>query len=114
MCDHCDKPSSIPAFVQSASALLYFIAGLGALGALALGVAEFRAGTLTDDYPTPVTLLVGLLVFYVAVEAAKVYWVPLKTLSNYEVENKRSTWNRVAIALVIIVVAAESLEKCGF
>ncbi len=114
VCEDCDKPSSIPGFVESTSALLYLIAGLCALGTFAIGVAKFRGGTLTDDYPTPVTLLIGLLAFYVAVEAAKVYWVPLKALSDHEVEKKRSTWNRVAIALGIIVGAAVLLEKCGF
>ncbi len=114
VCEDCDKPSSIPGFVESTSALLYFIAGLCALGVFAIDVARVRSGTLIDG-PTPVTLLIGLLVFfYVAVEAAKVYWVPLKVLSDHEVEKKRSTWNRVAIALGIIVGAAVLLEKCGF
>ena len=114
VCEDCDKPSSIPSFVESASASLYFIAGLCALGVFAIDVARVRSGTLIDG-PTPVTLLIGLLVFfYVAIEAAKVYWVPLKALSDHEVEKKRSTWNRVAIALVIIVSAAVLFEKCGF
>ncbi len=114
VCDDCDKPSSIPGFVESASASLYFVAGLCALSTFAIGVAKLRGGTLTDDYPTPVTLLICLLVFYVAVEAAKVYWVPLKALSDHEVEKKRSAWNRFAIALGIIVGAAVLFEKCGF
>ncbi len=114
MCEDCDKPSSIPGFVESASASLYFVVGLCALSTFAIGVAKLRGGTLTDDYPTPVTLLICLLVFYVAVEAAKVYWVPLKALSDHEVEKKRSAWNRFAIALGIIVGAAVLFEKCGF
>ncbi len=113
VCDYCDKPSSTPGFVESASTLLYAIAGLLALGTIFIGVARVRRGTPIDG-PTPITLLISLLAFYVAVEAAKVYWVPLKALSDHEVEKSRSTWNRFTVTFVVIVVAALLLEKCGF
>ena len=113
MCDYCDRPSSIPGFVESASALLYAVAGVFALGTIAVGVARVRRGT-PIDVPTPITLLISLLAFYVAVEAAKVYWVPLKALSDHEVEKSRSTWNKFTVTFVVIVVAALLLRKCGY
>ena len=64
--------------------------------------------------PSPVTLLISLLVFYVAVESVKIFWVPLKALSDSEVERKKSTSNRIVTAVVIFFVAALLLEKCGF
>ena len=113
MCDYCDRPSSIPGFVEGASALLYAVAGIFALGTIAVGVARFRRGT-PIDVPTPITLLISLLAFYVAVEAAKVYWVPLKALSDHEVEKSRSIWNKFTVTFVVIVVAALLLRKCGY
>ena len=64
--------------------------------------------------PPPVTLLIFLPVFYVAVETAKVFWVPLKALSDTEVEKKKSTSNRIVTAVVIFFFATLLLEKCGF
>ncbi len=114
VCDRCNKPSSIPGFVESISALLYALTVFSALMVFAFGVMKYRSGTLTNDYPTPPVLIIAVLVLYVAVEAVKVYWVPLKALSNHEVEKSKSSWNRLAIIFVLIVVAAVLLEKCGF
>jgi len=58
--------------------------------------------------------LISLLVFYVAVATAKVFWVPLKALSDKEVEKEKSTSNRIATAVVFFFFAALLLEKCGF
>ena len=102
VCEVCDKPSSIPGFVESVSASLF--AGLCALGTFAIGVTKYRGGTL----------LIYLLVFYVAVEAAKVFSVPLKALSDHEVEKRKSAHSRFALAAAIIVGAVVLLAKCGF
>jgi hypothetical protein len=85
VCDSCNKASSIPGFVESISALFYALAVFSALIAFAFGVMKHRSGTLTNDYPTPSELILAVLVFYVAVEAVKVYWVPLRALSDHEV-----------------------------
>ena len=74
--------------------------------------------TFRDDTPfigpSPVTLLISLLVFYVAVESVKIFWVPMTALSDQEVEKKKSTSNRIVTAVVILFFAALLLEKCGF
>lgn len=114
VCDSCDKPSSIPGFVESISALLEALAVLSALMVFAFAVMKHRAGTLTSDYPTPSVLILSVLVFCVAVEAAKVYWVPLKALSDHRVEKTRSRRKGLTMTFVIILIAALLLEKCGF
>jgi len=114
VCDSCDKPSSIPGFVESISALSYALAVLSALGVFAFAVMEHRSGVPTSDYPTPSALVLSVLVFCVAVKAVKVYWVPLKALSDHKVEKVRSRRTGLTMTFVIIVVAALLLEKCGF
>lgn len=114
VCDSCDKPSSIPGFVESISALLRAFAVLSALMVFAFGMMNHRAGTLTSDYPTPSVLVLSVLVFCVVVEAVKVHWVPLKALSDQEVEKKKSRSSRLVMTFVIIVIAALLLRKCGF
>ena len=114
VCTHCDKPSSIPGFVESISASLYAFAVLSALMVFAFAVMKHRAGTLTSDYPTPSVLILSVLLFCTAVKAVKVYWVPLKALSDQEVEKRKSRSNRLVMTFVIIVIAGLLLEKCGF
>jgi len=114
VCDSCDKPSSIPGFVESISALLYALAVLSALGVFAFAVMEHRSGVPTSDYPTPSALVLSVLVFCAAVKAINVYWVPLKALSDHEVEKRKSRSNRLVVTAVIILIAALLLEKCGF
>ena len=113
VCDLCDKPSSVPSFVESVSALLHFFAmfvGLGAFGFTLMNYA--RSGELNG--PTPATIFVCLLVFYVAVEAAKVRWVPLRALSDSFIDKKKAKANRWTAIAAIIVILAILLERCGF
>ena len=113
LCHYCDRASSISDAVESASAFLYFIAGLCALGVFAMQLLASRDVTPVGG-PSPVTLLISLLAFYVAVETAKMFWVPLKALSDTEVEKQKSTSNRIVIAVVIFFSAALLLGKCEF
>ena len=111
-CQHCDKASSISDRVETASTWLYFIAGFFGLTVLmmqAMGSSESRA-----DAAHPIWILISLLLFYFAIEAAKVFWVPLKAFSNQEVENRKSTSNKIAIGIAIILLSAMLLEQCGF
>jgi uncharacterized protein (DUF983 family) len=114
VCRLCNKASSISDAVESASALLYFIAGTIALGIFTWQVLM----TFRDDTPvigpSPITLLLSLLLFYVAVQTAKMFWGPLKALSVMEVEKKKSTSNRIVTAVVIFFFVVLLLEKCGF
>ena len=117
VCNHCNEASSISASVTTASTLLYVIAGIWAFMVLALDVARIHNCSFVEcDEPvsgtSPIALLISLLVFYVAVETAKVFWVPLKALSDAEVEKKKSTANRFTTAAVIIIVTLVLLEKC--
>ncbi len=114
VCRFCNKASSISDAVESASALLYFIAGI-----IALGIFTWQALlTHRDDTPvigpSPITLLLSLLLFYVAVQTAKMFWVPLTALSDTEVKKKKSTSNRIVNAVVIIFFITLLLGKCGF
>ena len=119
VCQYCDKASSLSDGVETASAWLYFIAGIWAFMVLALGAARVHncsfidCGT-PDPGPSPVSLLISLMVFYVAVEMAKVFWIPLTAISDTEVEKRKSTSNRIVTAVVIFFLAALLLEKCGF
>jgi len=112
VCRFCNKGSSISDAVESASALLYFIAGIIALGFFAWQVRL----TYRDETPFigPITLLLSLLLFYVAVETAKMFWVPLKALSDTEAEKKKSTSNKIVTAVIIFFFITLLLEKCGF
>ena len=113
VCDLCDKPSSVPSFVESVSALLHFFAlfvGLGVFGFTAMGY--MRSGEVTG--PPLTSIIVCLLVFYVAVEAAKVCWVPLRALSDSYIDKKKAKANRWMATGVIIVILAILLERCGF
>jgi len=114
VCRLCDKASSISDAVESASALLYFIAGFIALGILMWQVLMTRRDDTPFIGPSPITLLLSLLLFYVAVQTAKIFWVPLKALSDAEVEKKKSTSNKIVIAVVIFFFILLLLGKCGF
>jgi len=114
VCRFCNKASSISDAVESASALLYFIAGIIALGLFAWQVLQTRRDDTPVIGPSPITLLLSLLLFYVAVQTAKMFWVPLKALSDTEVKKKKSTSNKIEIAVVIFLLIALLLRKCGF
>ena len=86
---------------------------------LALDVARFHNCSFVDcDEPvsgtSPIALLISLLVFYVTVETAKVFWVPLKALSDAEVEKKKSSANKFTTGAVIIIAALWLLSRFGF
>jgi len=85
-----------------------------ALGAARVHNCSFIDCGAPDPGPSPVALLISLLVFYVAVETAKVFWVPLKALSDTEVKKTKATSNRVVTAVVIFFFTAVLLGKCGF
>ncbi len=112
-CRYCKKPSSIPGFVETASTWLYAIAILFALMTFAFDAMKVARDT-PANVTNPAALLVGLLVFFVAVAAAKVFWVPLHALSGYEVEKRQSTNRRIDTALWIVLIAGALLSKCGF
>ncbi len=114
VCRFCNKASSISDAIESASALLYFIAGIIALSIFGWQVMLAHRDDSPVIGPSPVTLLLSLLLFYVAVQTAKMFWVPLKALSDTEVEKKKSTSNRIVTAVVIIFVITLLLGKCGF
>jgi hypothetical protein len=116
VCRFCNKASSISDAIESASALLYFIAGI-----IALGIFGWQVTLVHRDAPvigpSPVTLLLSLLLFYVAVQTAKMFWVPLKALSDTEVDKKKSTMstsNKIVNAVVILFFITLLLGKCGF
>ena len=113
VCQNCDRASSISDAVESVSALIYFIAGFFALGFFAMHLLSSRSNTPIFG-PSPITLLISLLVFYVAVEAAKMFWVPMKALSDPEVARKKSTSNKISIGIVIVFFTLVLLGKCGF
>jgi len=75
---------------------------------------------LTDRNDTPfigpsaITLLLSLLSFYVVVQTVKMFWVPLKALSDTEVEKKKSTSNKIVTAVVIFFFITLLLGKFGF
>ncbi len=114
VCRLCNKASSISDAVESASALLYFIAGIIALGVFGWQVLLTHRGDTPVSGPTPITLLLSLLLFFIAVQTAKMFWVPLKALSDTEVERKKSTSKKFGIAVAIVLCIALLLGKCGF
>ncbi len=113
ICRYCNEPSSIPGFVETASTWLYAIAIFVALNIFAFDVMKVARGTPVSD-AKPAALLIGLLAFFIAVSAAKVFWMPLKALSDYEVEKRQSTYGRLLTVMVIIMIAGTLLRKCGF
>ena len=113
ICRRCDKPCSMPGFVESASALLYFFAVFVALNVFAFTVMDHRSSGEANG-PTPGAILIALLVFSVAVEFAKAYLVPLKALSDGYVDGRKTTATKVNVVVVGVVLAALLLGKCGF
>ena len=113
ICRYCNEPSSIPGFVETASTWLYAIAIFVALNIFAFDAMKVARGTPVSD-AKPAALLIGLMAFFVAVAAAKVFWVPLKALSDYEVEKRQSTYGRIVTAMWIVVIGGTLLSKCGF
>ena len=112
VCRNCNKASSISDAVESASALLYFIAGMFALGIFAWQVKITYSGD--TPFIGPMTLLLSLLLFYVAVQTAKMFWVPLKAHSDTAVKKKKSTSKKIVAAVTIFLFIALLLGKCGF
>lgn len=112
-CTYCKKPSSVSKHIETASMLLYVVAGLFALSLFAVDVIAVRNHGPGADrlgaYP-----FIGLLVFYVAVEAAKVLWVPLEALSDVEVKKRVSSYNRIFTVGWIVMICGWLLSKCGF
>ncbi len=92
---------------------MYAIAIFVALNIFAFDVMKVARGTPVSD-AKPAALLIGLLAFFIAVSVAKVFWVPLKALSDYEVEKRQSTNRRIDTALWIVLIAGALLSKCGF
>ncbi len=113
MCRYCKKPSSIPGLVETASTWLYAAAIMFALMTYAFDAMKVARDT-PANVTNPAALLIGLLAFFVAVAAAKVFWVPLKALSDNEVEKRQSTYGRLLTAMVIIMIMGLLLRKCGF
>ena len=113
ICRRCNQPSSIPGFVESASALLYFFAVFVALNVFAFTVMEYRS-SCEANRPTVGAILIALLVFSVAVEVAKAYLVPLKALSDSYVDGRKTTAKKATAFVIILVLAAAFLGKCGF
>ena len=92
---------------------MYAIAIFVALNIFAFDAMKVARGTPVS-VTSPAALFIGLLAFYVAVEAAKVFWVPLQALSGYEVEKRKSAYTRIATAGAIVVIGGSLLSKCGF
>ena len=113
ICRYCKNPSSIPGFVETASTWLYAIAIFVALNIFAFDAMKVARGTPVSD-AKPAALLIGLLAFFVAVAAAKVFWVPLQALSGSNVEKRQSSYGRIVTAGAIIMIAGSLLSKCGF
>ena len=89
--------------------MLYVVAGFAAFISFFLSIASVRRGDPVTG-PHPGALFIYLLIFYVAVEAAKAFWAPLKPLSDAEVAKKKKTASRIAIAFVIIFIILLFLE----
>lgn len=112
-CSHCKKPSSVSRHIETASTLLYVVAVVLALGLFVADVAAVRNhGPGADRFGA--SPFIGLVLFYVAVEVAKVLWVPLTALSDVQVKKRESSFNRIATAGVIVVIGGFLLSKCGF
>ena len=91
---------------------MYAIAIFVALNFFAFDAMKVARGTPVS-VTGPAALFIGLLAFYGAVAAAKVFWVPLKALSDYEVEKRQSTYGRIVTAMWIVLIAGTLLWKCG-
>lgn len=113
VCHFCNKASSISDAIETASTWLYFIAGFCAFTVLAMQMMS-SAGERSFGGPTPVVLLASLLVVYFAVEAAKIYWAPLKAFSDRDVAERKSTSKKIAISILAVLFAAMFLEKCSY
>ena len=110
VCQICRENSCIRPSVETASTLLYVIAGMFAFASFFLSVADVRRGDPAGG-PHPGVLLIYLLLFYAAVEAAKVYWAPLQPLSNTEVARKKSSANRTTVIVIATLIGLWLLDK---
>jgi hypothetical protein len=109
VCQHCDGASCTSSSIETASTILYVLAGFSAFILIILSFAEFRRGEPVSG-PSPGALLISLLLFYVAVEIAKVYWAPMTALSESDVARKKSIANRVSVALILFLVVVWFLD----
>ena len=92
---------------------MYLIAGIVGSFFFATHLLNSRSD-ITFVSPSLFTIFLSLLVFYAAVEIAKLFWVPMKALSDHEVARKKSTYNKISIAVVIVFFALVLLGKYGF
>jgi hypothetical protein len=109
MCQICKEGFCIRPSVETASTLLYVIAGFAAFVSFFLSVADVRRGEPAGG-PHPGVLLIYLLLFYAAVEATKVYRAPMTALSDVEVTRKKSIANKVTVAVVVFFVIVWFLD----
>ncbi len=109
VCQHCEKASCTSSSIETASTILYVVAGFWAFILFILNIAEFRRGEPVSG-PSPGALFFSLLLFYVAVETAKVYWAPMTALSDTEVARKKSIENKVTVAVILFFVIVWFLD----
>lgn len=106
VCRHCDNASSISPGLITVSTLLYFFAGFIAF--------SFITVYMMKGWPSPAITLGILGLFFVAVESAKVLWVPLQALSDSVVKNKQASANRFYVVVFIIFSCLALLARCGY
>lgn len=114
VCRVCGRPSYIPAFAESVSTVLYAIVVLVALNVFAFKVMAYRSSGEVSG-PTPGLIIVTCLAFFVVVEAAKVYWVPLQALSDTYVAKQKAKSNKwmVTGATISGLVEWQELTESG-
>ena len=110
VCQICKEGSCIRPSVETASTLLYVIAGFAAFISFIFSLADVRRGNPAGG-PHPGLLLIYLLLFYATVEAAKVYWAPLQPLSDTEVARKKSSANRTTVIVIATLIGLWLLDK---
>lgn len=110
VCQVCKEGSCIRRSVETASTLLYVVAGFAAFISLILSVADVRRGEPAGG-PHPGVLLICLLLFFAAVEAAKVHWAPMTALTDADVAVKKSSANRTTVIVIAIIVGLWLLDK---
>ena len=112
VCKVCNRLSYIPAFAESVSTVLHAAAIFVGLSVFAFTLFDYRSTGVVSG-PTPGTILITCLAFFGIVEAAKVYYVPLQTISDAYVAKQRAKSNRWMVTGGTIVLLVMLLEKCG-
>ena len=110
VCQICKEGSCIRSPVETASTLSYVVAGFAAFISFFLSVADVRRGDPAGG-PHPGMLLTYLLLFYAAVETAKVYWAPMTALSDVEITRKKSSSNRTTAIVIAIIIGLWLLDE---